>query len=46
MKTNELNNERRKNHDDDENDSLFSELRMSSIPSSNFSQNDARLPPP
>ncbi len=45
MKTNELNNERRTN-DDDENDSLFSELRMSSIPSSQFSQNDARLPPP
>ncbi|CAF4082688.1 unnamed protein product [Rotaria sp. Silwood2] len=45
-KTNELNNERRNIDDDDENDSLFSELRMSSIPSSNFSQNDARLPPP
>jgi hypothetical protein len=46
MKTNELNNERKGNNDDDENDSLFSELRMSSVPSSNFSQNDARLPPP
>ncbi|CAF3752835.1 unnamed protein product [Rotaria sordida] len=45
-KTNELNNERRNINDDDENDSLFSELRMSLIPSSNFSQNDARLPPP
>jgi hypothetical protein len=45
MKTNGLNNERG-NNDDDENDSLFSELRMSSVPSSNFSQNDARLPPP
>jgi hypothetical protein len=40
MKTNELNN------NDDENDSLFSELQMSSQPSNNFSQNDARLPPP
>ncbi len=45
MKQNGLNNERRTN-DDDENDSLFSELRMSSAPSSHFSQNDARLPPP
>jgi hypothetical protein len=44
-KTNEFNNERRTN-DDDENDSLFSELRMSSVPGSHFSQNDARLPPP
>jgi hypothetical protein len=38
-------NERRTN-DDDENDSLFSELRMSSIPSNHFNQHDARLPPP
>ncbi len=43
-KTNGFHNERR-NNDDDENDSLFSELRLSSIPSSNFSQHDARLPP-
>ncbi|CAF1134151.1 unnamed protein product [Adineta ricciae] len=33
------------NQYDDENESLFSELRLSSIPGSNFSQNDARLPP-
>ncbi|UJR30254.1 hypothetical protein I4U23_017792 [Adineta vaga] len=38
-KPNEINNY------DDENESLFSELRLSSIPGSNFSQNDARLPP-
>jgi hypothetical protein len=38
-------NERRIN-DDDENDSIFSELRMSSVPSNHFNQNDARLPPP
>lgn len=44
MKTNEYHHEKR-NHDD-ENDSLFSELRMSSIPNSQFSQNDAKLPPP
>ncbi|CAM4758915.1 unnamed protein product [Rotaria magnacalcarata] len=44
-KKDESNSERR-NYDDDENDSLFSELRMSSIPNSNFSQSDARLPPP
>ena len=45
MKQNGFNNERRMN-DDDENSSLFSELRMSSLPSSQFSQSDARLPPP
>lgn len=44
MKTNDFHHEKR-NHDD-ENDSLFSELRMSSVPSSQFSQNEARLPPP
>ncbi|CAM4854050.1 unnamed protein product [Rotaria socialis] len=44
-KKDEPNSERR-NYDDDENDSLFSELRMSSVPNSNFSQSDARLPPP
>jgi hypothetical protein len=44
-KVNDLNN-RGKSNDDDENDSIFSELRMSSVPSNHFSQNDARLPPP
>ena len=32
--------------DDDESESIFSELRLSSIPSTNFSQQDAKLPPP
>ncbi|CAF0852586.1 unnamed protein product [Adineta steineri] len=41
-KTNEYNNT---NDDDDESQSIFSELRMSSIPGSQFSNNDARLPP-
>ena len=44
MKNNNFHHEKQ-NHDD-ENDSLFSELRMSSVPSSQFSQNDAKLPPP
>lgn len=39
-------NDGRRIIDDDENGSIFSELRMSSIPSSNYSQNDAKLPPP
>ena len=33
-------------NDDEENGSIFSELRMSSIPGSHFGGNDARLPPP
>lgn len=44
MKTNEFHHEKR--NYEDENDSIFSELRMSSIPGSQFSQNDAKLPPP
>ena len=46
MKTNELNHERKMNNNDDDNDSIFSELRMSSRANNHFNQNDARLPPP
>lgn len=44
-KTSDLNSDRRTN-DDDENESLFSELRMSSTPSTHFSPHDPKLPPP